>query len=116
VVDSSQHLFINHGCNGTYNAGVPSVVNEQTADLDDPTPTNIFDNVEFYDPFFDRHLNFATNGGDIALRDILSGEEITANYLAFIGEGRDWADDVKDLRNQCSGGVGGVLEYEESHS
>lgn len=65
-----------------------------------------------FNPVVDRHLRFQA---DTSLRDIKAGEEILCNYLTFssTGNAEDWANDVQDLRAQCSGqAVGEVTDYE----
>jgi hypothetical protein len=105
--------FVNHGCNKTYNTGGESSIDELTSDVD-VFPDNLngrsHAQTSTYNPVVDRHLRHAA---DYSLRDIKAGEEILDNYLAFIGNEKDWASDVQHLRDLCSGHtIGTVTEYE----
>lgn len=67
-----------------------------------------------FNPVVDRHLPYQ---GDQSIRFIKAGEEILDNYLAFTGNREDWANDVTNLRKQCSGeGIGEVTSYETARS
>uniref|UniRef100_A0A7S4SHD5 SET domain-containing protein n=1 Tax=Ditylum brightwellii TaxID=49249 RepID=A0A7S4SHD5_9STRA len=108
VVDSTILTFVNHGCNGTYNAAtVTSTVTEMTTGVDE------FDEAFFMnDPYnlvVARHLPHNQNSGDVALRDIKAGEEILNNYLDFSTDEENWKDYVRNLRNQCLGKVVGSI-------
>ena len=114
-VDSSIVTFENHGCRSTYNVGIWTEVNEFTAELDRPVETlngkAFAGSDSIFDPVVDRHLVHTV---DTSLKDIAAGDEILSNYLAYIGSEEFWAEDVTDLRNQCSGfeTEGSVSEYE----
>ena len=112
VVDSSIMTFVNHGCNGTYNAGLVSEITELTADLNFmPEEFVAKGHSTLYNPAADRHLPQYTAGAEISLKPIRAGDEILDNYLAFIAVPSFWMDDVKDLRSQCSG-----LDYLDTNS
>lgn len=116
TVDSDIMTFVNHGCNGTYNIGVHTDVNEFTISIDDP-PENLLgrsESVHLFNPAVDRGYVYVNGGPNAALRDIRAGEEILDNYLLFIGTGDYWEADVTGLRNQCLGQAGDVVEYEEA--
>jgi hypothetical protein len=67
-----------------------------------------------YNPVMDRNMRGIMCSVSRALRDIKAGEEILDNYLAFVGSEDDWEEDIRSLRNQCTGtGIGEVLEYEK---
>jgi hypothetical protein len=118
-VDSSIVTFVNHGCRSTYNVGTRTEVNEFTAELD--RPVEILNGKAFaesdsiFDPLLDRHLVHTV---DTSLKDIAAGDEILSNYLMYVGSEEFWAEDVTDLRNQCSGfeTEGSVSEYERLDS
>lgn len=115
-VDSGVLTFANHGCNRTYNVGEKTSVDEFTADLDSlPEEVNgeSHTGTTIFNPLVDRHVR---REWEQSLRDIAAGEEILDNYLAFTGNNDDWAKDVQDLRNQCSGQATGLVsDYEKRH-
>lgn len=117
VIDSGSSTFVNHGCNGTYNAGTHSDVTELTADPEHPPEEMLgeshTESATLYNPFIDRHLPYYTNGIHSAVRDIHPGEEILDNYLWFGFDEESWADYVVSLQNECNGGVGEVVKYEQ---
>lgn len=118
-VDSCIMTFVNHGCNGTYNIGDPSKVNEFTAD-ENAIPEDFlgglshFESETVYNPVIDRHLRHFMGGGIQTLREIKAGEEVLDNYLDFTGSDGEWKGDLFELRAMCSGqGIGSVTNYEE---
>jgi spermidine synthase/S-adenosylmethionine/arginine decarboxylase-like enzyme len=117
-VDASILTFVNHGCNGTYNTGRVTKVNELTADLETPIDelNGRIHSDSLFDPVIDRHLFSSIT--DASIRDIKAGEEILDNYLNFIGSDGDWANDVSDLRKQCNGEKtkDSVNEYEDCYA
>ena len=53
------------------------------------------------------------SGPDHTLRDITKGEEMLANYLAFVADEEGWEEDILSTKGQCSGEVlGEVSAYE----
>ena len=115
-VDSDILFFMNHGCNQSYNYGEEySVTNEINADLDS-IPEEYDIHAESYSPWIERHLLVYRSGPDRTLRDIREGEEILANYLAFVADDEEWEDSVLKLRGKCNGRIlGEVSEYELRH-
>lgn len=66
-----------------------------------------------YNPANARKTHFYSSA--IPRRDIAAGEELFDNYLGMTGTTlNNWAEDVKGLKMQCSGGLGTVSEYERS--
>ena len=115
-VDSNINFFMNHGCNGTYNYGDEySPITELDASLDS-IPPEYDTTADVYSPLLERHLRAYRSGPDRTLRDIAAGEEILANYLAFVANGEEWKMDVLDMRGQCEGVRSGeITEYEMEH-
>lgn len=111
-MDSSFLTFANHGCGGEYNIGLETEFDEMTA-LTEVMPDEVAGRKSFkFSPVIDRHLGYLQNVVE-ALDDIPAGDEILDNYLAFTSDEADWAHDVKQLREQCSGGAAGdVTSYE----
>jgi hypothetical protein len=111
--------FANHGCNGTNNIGDESEFDEFTVDLDRiPEEFMMKGHSSVYNPVADRNLGHYVAGVEVSTRHIKAGEEILDNYLFFIGNSLDWAEDVQLLRDQCSNqqGIGDepdVREYED---
>jgi len=103
-VDSNIVTFVNHGCRGTYNVGEEMDVDEFSVDPDKPIEAlsgkSHAGRASIFDPVIDRHL---IGTMETTVKDIKAGDEILDNYLAFIGSEGFWADDVMDLRKQCSG-------------
>ena len=114
-MDSSFQTFANHGCRGTNNVGTVTDFDESTANTDvmpDELSGKSHQGTSTFNPVVDRHL---THSGDRTIRDIKAGEEILDNYLAFTSSEEDWAQDVINLRTQCSGlAYGEVTEYEQA--
>lgn len=112
-VDSNIAFFMNHGCNGTYNFGEEySPTTEDNADLTS-IPSEYDTTANVYSPVIERHLRAYTSGPDRTLRDIKAGEEILANYLAYVADKEGWKEDVLSLRGQCRGHtLGEISEYE----
>jgi hypothetical protein len=115
-VDSALLTFVNHGCQSGYNVGVVTDFDEFTTNTDvmlDELSGKSHQGTSTFNPVVDRHLTYH---GFMNIRDIKAGEEILDNYLAFISSEEDWAHDVIDLRNQCSGLASGeVTEYEANY-
>jgi len=117
TVDSGISNFCNHGCDGAYNYGYLDAdgrgLTEANVDLDQ-VPEDILNAADaVYSPLYERHLRQKLTVGDSVLRGIRRGEEILCNYLYFVGDSEDWAEDVTSLRRQCSGEeVGSIQEYE----
>lgn len=64
-----------------------------------------------YNPANARKTHFYSSA--IPRRDIAEGEELFDNYLGMTGTAlNNWAEDVKGLKGQCSGGLGTVLQHE----
>jgi len=114
TVDSTITTFTNHGCNGSYNSGEFTDLNEFTADLTAmPAALDPDQGKSVYNPVEDRHFRLMLSGNDKSLRDIAAGEELLDNYLGFIGHSSDWQHDILALRAQCSGHAGEITEYEK---
>jgi hypothetical protein len=107
---------MNHGCNGTYNYGEEySPITELDASLDS-IPPEYDTTADVYSPLMERHLRAYRSGPDRTLRDIAAGEEILANYLAFVANAEEWEMEVLDTRGQCEGVRSGeITEYELEH-
>jgi len=115
TVDSGIQNFCNHGCNGTYNYGEEDGIGftEMNVDVHRAPEALLNKASEVYSPVFERHLRQILAVGDYTLRDIHKGEEITCDYLSFVGDPEDWKEDVTGLRAQCSGeAMGDIQEYE----
>mmetsp|Transcript_10902 Transcript_10902/g.24080 ORF Transcript_10902/g.24080 Transcript_10902/m.24080 type:complete len:970 (-) Transcript_10902:202-3111(-) len=125
AVDSGIMLFMNHGCNGTYNYGWVMdedreiQFTETNVDLINLNLTEIAEHLlneaQVYSPAGERNLWHTLNSGDYALRDIKKGEEVLTDYLAFVGSSDpdELKKDVLSLRAQCAGvGVGEITKYE----
>lgn len=116
TVDSGITTFCNHGCNGTYTYGNEegeTNLTEMNAPLDQAPWDFRNDAWQVYSPVFERHLRQQLSVGDYTLRDIRRGEEVLCDYLGFVGDPDDWAEDVASLRGQCSGKkMGDIAVYE----
>ena len=108
--------FVNHGCNGTFNTlhwmtheawvnGVEgAIVTEQNATVEHYEP---FENV--YDIFRDRHVAQGALSYDVAVRDIIAGEEILCNYIFY----ENTYETAVNLKSVCSGeDVGDITKAE----
>mmetsp|Transcript_42960 Transcript_42960/g.90246 ORF Transcript_42960/g.90246 Transcript_42960/m.90246 type:complete len:925 (+) Transcript_42960:227-3001(+) len=115
TVDSGILSFCNHGCNGTFSYGEEESLGftEMNVDLDH-APEALLNKISIvYSPVFERHLRQILAVGDYTLRDIHQGEEITCDYLSFVGDPVEWEEDVTGLRAQCLGETrGDIQEYE----
>jgi SET domain-containing protein len=115
-VDSGLQTFANHGCKGTNNVGEVTDFDESTANTDvmpDELSGKSHQGTSTFNPVVDRHL---THFSDRTIRDIKAGEEILDNYLAFISSEEYWAEDIINMRNQCSGvAFGEVTKYEQAN-
>lgn len=109
VVDSSILTFANHGCRKQYNIGQETEFDEFTADPKIMSAEVDGKRKSKFSPMLDRHL---FHNACQAIDDILAGDEILDNYLAFTSDEDDWEGDIAALRSQCSGAAGEVLEYE----
>ena len=115
-MDSSILTFANHGCNGTYNIGTETQVNESTAHPNKPIETlngKIHaGSTSIFDPVIDRHLFRSVETSN---KYIMAGDELLDNYMAFIGSEKSWESDLNDLRELCCGHAteGSVTEYED---
>jgi hypothetical protein len=112
-VDSNIAFFMNHGCNQTYNFGDEySSTTEINADST-RVPPDYDTSAEIYCPVIERNLRAYRSGPEHTLRDIKAGEEILANYLAFVADDEGWENDVLSIRSQCAGeALGEISEYE----
>jgi hypothetical protein len=114
-VDSGLQTFANHGCRGTNNVGVVTNFDESTVNtgvMPHELSGKSHQGTSIFNPVVDRHL---IHFGDRTIRDIKAGEEILDNYLDFFSVEKYWAEDVINLRNQCSGlAFGEVTEYEQA--
>ena len=117
-IDSNVLVFMNHGCNKTYNyaTGWGSCITEVSVN---PTciPPQYDNDAEIYSPVIERHLRTYISGPfDYTLRDIKAEEELLANYLEFVANEDSWKEDVLSLRRQCEGKtLGEISEYENKH-
>ena len=114
-VDPGILTFINHGCNGTNIMGLTSVT-EMTADPNKMAEELFHNPVEstVYSPFVDRNHWVYLNAHDFTTRDVVAGDELTDNYLAYIREDK-WATALADYKAQCvSQTKGAVTSYEET--
>ena len=114
-MDSGLQTFTNHGCRGTNNVGVLTDFDEFTANTD-VMPHELSGKnhrgTSIFNPVVDRHL---IHFDDKTITGIQAGEEILDNYLDFISAEEYWAEDIINLRNQCSGiALGEVSEYEQA--
>jgi hypothetical protein len=116
AVDAGLATFCNHGCNGTYTLTDDDVgFTEMNVDLDHAPEALLNKMQPVRSPVFERHLRQITSSGDRTLRDIKKGEEIFTNYLGFVADPDDWAEEVLSLRSQCSGNsLGDISQYEKS--
>lgn len=89
----TNHFSLSH--DRTFNHGDDGIEEwtEMNVDIDSP-PADIQNKAMVYSPVIERHLRQITSLGDYFLRDVKSGEEITCNYLSFIGDKADWAEEV----------------------
>lgn len=102
AVDSTLLLFMNHGCNGTYNYGYiyeedHGIITEFNVNLDNRTEVveHLTNSAEGpYSPVFDRHWQHVLNSGDYALRNIKKGEEVLTSYLTYAGNPSEFEEDV----------------------
>jgi spermidine synthase len=104
-ISSSLLMFINHGCNGTWNVNSEDswTLTEQNADPEHfETRTYSKGSAgHVFNPVIARHLPHLMGGYDIATRDIQAGEEILDSFLTTIGSAESWAEVVKELRAAC---------------
>jgi len=110
-IDSMIVLFCNHGCNGTYNVGMPGDEYYTEMNVDSHHAGEVIKPAPIFSPINERHMH-QHYYADSILRDIKKGEEILCNYLDFIGASDSFEEDVMDLRAVCTGGMGEVTTYE----
>ncbi|KAL3906804.1 MAG: hypothetical protein SGILL_009125, partial [Bacillariaceae sp.] len=109
--------FVNHGCNGTANLGErgmdPGKFTEWSVDVEEAIPKEMRTEViEVYNPNVDRStMKYATNC--VAGKNITKGEELYDNYMNYGGD-EFFAEMVLSLRNECSGGLGLVEQYQSN--
>ncbi|KAG7351434.1 SET methyltransferase domain containing protein [Nitzschia inconspicua] len=107
--------FVNHGCNGTSNIGErdadPSLHTEWSVDLQYGIPEDLKTKLTVpYSPSADRDVvQYSTNC--VAGRDIQKGEELYDNYMNFGGD-EYFEEMVLSLRDECSGSLGLVEQYQ----
>lgn len=115
-VEPSILTFTNHGCNGTYNQGLPMPVTEMNASLTE-MPTILdesYAETYFYDPFTDRSLMLHMHVNEHTLRDLKAGDELLDNYLSYLSVD-NWSQGLADYRAQCAlQGVGEITRYQSS--
>ena len=109
-VDPGILTFMNHGCDGTYNAGSILPFTEATFKPGDVYAESTF---SFYNPFHERHFSYPDCSSNVALRDIQEGEEILCNYLVFQGSFASESGLVEELRRECAGHRGIISTYEQ---
>ena len=102
AIESSIMLFMNHGCNGTYNYGIAGEYDEVVTETNyevrniDDLIQRILIKAPAYSPVYERNLrHILTNGGAYALRDIKEGEEILCDYLEFVGDPKYAIDEAR---------------------
>jgi hypothetical protein len=107
--------FLNHGCNGTANIGDNEFteVTEFTVDLESGViPDFLKTKVDTpYLPHFDRDEVKQQTMCQTS-RLIRAGEELLDNYLSFGGD-VFFREMVETLRNECSGSLGIVEQYQQ---
>jgi hypothetical protein len=118
-VDASILMFMNHGCDGSFNVHLESLpfnFTEMTVDPKKmPEELRDFDfESQVYNPFARRNHLLYQHTGDITRRDIKAGEELLDSYLNYHTEDV-WERAILDLRAQCSEqGRGIITAYGES--
>ena len=102
VVESNILLFMNHGCNGTYNYGSDfsgddswkPITEMDAVSLTKDCADDYLYYAPAYSPVFERHLRQSSKSGDVTLRDIKKGEEILTDYLEFSGDVEGFIEDA----------------------
>jgi len=115
TVDAGILTFVNHGCNKTYNIGEETIHTEETIQLGEDV-LRVYDaRSEFFNPYAERNVMSYDSNGIAAIKDIPAGGEILDNYLVFGGgfDQRDFDDNLRELKNICSGLGGTVHQYEQ---
>lgn len=114
-VDDSIMTFVNHGCNGTYNVGTKLNETELTVDIGQVSFEVWNDGNEVYNPFDERQFPFWQCNKFVTLRDMQANEELLDNYLVFGGDSdlTDWEQNLRELKEICSGRKGKVAIYDE---
>ena len=114
-VEPSILMFINHGCDRTYNIGMEMSVTEKTADPK-KMPDELMNSESesyFYNPFADRNHWLRLHAFETPIRDVEAGEEMLDNYLSYLAMD-NWESGLTDYRTQCEGqGVGAINRYED---
>lgn len=104
TIPSTLHIFVDHGCGGSSNFGIPLLLTESEA-FPDSIPDEIIDlhigRDTVYNPAADRQptvYNLAT-----PLRAVKQGEEIRINKLTTTRlDSEGWKVDVVALQQKCS--------------
>jgi hypothetical protein len=91
VVESCILLFMNHGCNGTYNFHdegdqKPFTEMDIESHLTKDSSLVFVDEAPPFSPVYERHLRQLSVLGDVTIKDIKEGKELLTDYLAFGGE------------------------------
>jgi len=108
--------FTNHGCNGTANIGlnIPGV-NEFTMDTSNPDfeiPDMLLSfSVGEYSPHRDRKYSGTVTTSQVEHPPILKGQELFDNYISFGGD-EEFAEQVNELKQECSGALGTVEKHQ----
>lgn len=107
--------FMNHGCNGTANTGdLPRFgITEFTVDLESGVvPDDLSTKVNSpYLPHFDRD-EFKQETMCHSSKPIKAGQELFDNYMTFGGD-HYFQEMVEMLRQECSGSLGMVEQYQQ---
>ncbi len=98
VVESCILLFMNHGCNGTYNFVVddwkPFTEMDVESFFTKDLGMNFINKAPPFSPVYERHLVQLCKVGDVTTREIKAGEEILTDYLAFGGDIDEFMEDA----------------------
>jgi hypothetical protein len=112
TVESGLLTFVNHGCNGTFNIGLQTNFTELSIDLDHlPKFLSKYSNMAVYDPIEERRITMH----QIAVMNHIplnKGDELFDNYLVYGGT-KYLDNNVRDLRDECSGAFGLVEQYQQ---
>lgn len=112
-VDPGILTFINHGCNGTYNVGIPLNETEATLKVGSGSQRMYERSLDGYNPFAERRFPLWFCEDYKTLRDINRGDELFDNYIVFGGKD-NWDANLQELQEICSGKSGTVSLYEQS--
>jgi len=98
VVESCILLFVNHGCNGTYNFveddWKPFTEMDVESFFTKDLGMNFINKAPPFSPVYERHLVQLCKVGDVTTREIKAGEEILTDYLAFGGDIDEFMEDA----------------------